>query len=197
MNKTNYTRYININTVIITLLVVWWVILNIQGSTLDSEYMVRHGADYLPLVLEGEWYRLITACLLHFDFAHLAGNMFSQYFLGNTLLEAVDSRNFLLIYFSSGIAGNALSMAIDFITGSYTVSAGASGCIYGIMGALFMIVKRNGGSYRQINFKRMTLAVLIYILYGFTTPGIDGWAHLGGFIAGFLISGSFYKVKTD
>lgn len=193
MKKNDYTQYININTVIIAFEVVWWLILNIQGSTLDTEYMVRHGADYFPLVLQGEWYRLITACLLHFDFVHLAGNMFSQYFLGNTLLAAVGSCNFLLIYFSSGIVGNMLSLTMNFINGSYAVSAGASGCIYGIMGALFMVVKKNGGIYRQINFKRMTLAVIIYILYGFTTPGIDGWAHLGGFITGFLICVGHFK----
>lgn len=195
MNRNSLVRYINVNTVIIALEVIWWVILNLQGSTLDGEFMVEHGALYTPYVVSSEWYRLFTACLLHFDMAHFAGNMFAQYFLGNYLLKAIKSGKFVLIYFLSGVAGNLLFLVISLNNLEYSVSAGASGAVYGLMGALFMVVIKNGGRFGSISLKRMVLAVVIYVIYSFTTPQINGWAHMGGIITGFLVTGIIYPGK--
>lgn len=197
MDRGDIKRFININVIIIAGEILFWVFLNLTGSTLDAGFMVEHGAMYPTLLIEeGDWWRLFTACLLHFDAGHLFGNMFAQYFMGNILLQAVNGWKFALIYFLSGVAGNVLSYNIEIMTGNFSVSAGASGAIYGIMGAIFMVVIKNGGRFRGVTLKRMALATVIYILYGFSSPGVDAWAHLGGLIAGFLANGLLYS-KTN
>lgn len=192
----NYRKkWLNINVLLIVINMAIWVLMSLRGDTRSAEYMLQHGAMYPDLVLNGEWYRLFSAMFLHFGAEHLLSNMFMLYFLGDMLLRAVSQWKYAVIYLLSGIGGSILSLAIMLLTGDYRVSAGASGAIYGIIGALLWVVLCNGGRFESISIPRMLLAVVLYISYGFTVEGVDAWAHLGGAIAGFVLCVVLYRKR--
>ena len=106
--------------------------------------MLEHGACYTPYVLEHhEYYRLFTCMFLHFGIQHLIGNMLVLIFLGDTLEQTVGKIRYLIIYILGGLAGNLLSMYHSIQTQDFAVSAGASGAIFAVVGALIYIVAVN------------------------------------------------------
>lgn len=194
-NKT-ITTWMNVNVALIAVNILVWLVLCTQGDTRSAQFMYEHGAIYPADVLNGDGYRLFTAMFLHFGAEHLISNMFMQYFLGNMLLRALSQWKFALIYLFAGIGGNVTSLVMMYVTGDFAVAAGASGAIYGVIGALLWVVLRNGGKFESISVPRMLLAVAVYIGYGFTTEGVDAWAHLGGMVAGFLAAILLYRRKV-
>lgn len=185
----------NVNVVLIVVNILVWLVLCTQGDTRSAQFMYEHGAMFPTDVLNGDGYRLFSAMFLHFGAEHLISNMFMQYFLGNMLLRALSQWKFALIYLLAGIGGNITSLVMMFVTGDFAVAAGASGAIYGVIGALLWVVLRNGGKFESISVPRMLLAVAVYIVYGFTTEGVDAWAHLGGMVAGFVAAILLYRRK--
>jgi rhomboid protease GluP len=192
----NRKKWININVLLIVVNVGIWLGMSVLGNTRSAEFMEAHGAMYPPDVLAGEYYRLFTAMFLHFGAEHLISNMFMQYFLGDMLLRALEQWKFAVIYLLSGLGGSFLSLWMMLRSGAYDVSAGASGAIYGIVGALLWIVLRNGGKFESISVPRMLLATALYIGYGFTTEGVDAWAHLGGALTGFVACMILYRRRA-
>lgn len=189
------TTWMNVNVVLIVVNILVWLVLCTQGDTRSAQFMYEHGAMFPTDVLNGDGYRLFSAMFLHFGAEHLISNMFMQYFLGNMLLRALSQWKFALIYLLAGIGGNITSLVMMFVTGDFAVAAGASGAIYGVIGALLWVVLRNGGKFESISVPRMLLAVAVYIVYGFTTEGVDAWAHLGGMVAGFVAAILLYRRK--
>lgn len=158
--------------------------------------MMEHGAMVPEYVLGGEWYRLFTAIFLHFGAEHLICNMFMQYFLGDMLLRAVSQWRFTVIYLFAGLSGSVTSLVHMLWSGDYAVSAGASGAIYGLIGALLWVVLRNRGSFEGISLPRMLLACVVYISYGFTDGSVDAWAHLGGAVGGLVLCAILYRRQS-
>ena len=156
--------------------------------------MLQHGAMYLPLVVEkGDYYRMFTCIFLHFGFQHLMNNMMMLFFLGSILEEELGWWRYGVLYIISGIGGNVLSALYDLQTGHYVVSAGASGAIFGIIGALFLIIIRNRGRIGNLSGRGMLFMVACSLYHGFTSTGIDNMAHIGGIITGFLVAAVLYR----
>ena len=199
MREKNETikKWLNINVILIAVNILVWLVMCAKGDTRSAQFMYEHGAMYPPDVMDGDWYRLISAMFLHFGAEHLISNMFMQYFLGDMLLRALSQWKFALIYVFAGIGGNVTSLVMMLLTGEFAVAAGASGAIYGIIGALLWVVLRNGGRFESISVPRMLLATAVYIGYGFTTEGVDAWAHLGGALVGFLAAIILYRRKVS
>lgn len=145
--------------------------------------LIEFGAKYNPGIIEGEWWRIITSMFLHIGFLHLFMNMLAVYYLGTIVERIFGSSRFLIIYFLAGIGGGLASFAF-----SMNVSAGASGALFGLFGALLYF----GVNYKQIFLQTMGKGVLLVIginvVFGFTVPQIDNAAHLGGLITGFIAS---------
>lgn len=165
-----------------------FLVLSILGNTENAVFMLRHGACYTPAILQGEYYRLVTGMFLHFGLYHLVYNMICLIFLGDVLETEVGSVRYLLIYLLGGLFGNLLSVAMDFRTGEYAVSAGASGAIFAVMGAVLYLVIRNRGRLGTITVQRLGLMVILMLLQGFTDVGTDNAAHVGGVVSGFLMA---------
>ena len=122
--------------------IIVFVILEWMGSTTDTMFMLHHGAMYEPLVVErGEYYRLFTCMFLHFGVQHLLYNMLLLIFVGDMLEKAVGKMRYLMIYLGGGILGNLLSMGVAMNTGSYAVSVGASGAIFAVADAVWLILQ--------------------------------------------------------
>ena len=138
--------------VVINVLV--FVVLEIMGDTQNSEFMAEHGAVWPPYVSEGhEYWRLLTATFMHFGFEHIANNMLILVCAGMILEKALGHVKFTILYLIAGVGGNVLSCAQMLHTKDYAVAAGASGAIFGIVGALLWIVILHRGRYESLTGK--------------------------------------------
>ena len=174
-----------------------FIFLSFGGMTEDAYYMLQNGAMYLPLLQQGEYYRLITSIFLHFGFSHLVNNMLMLGVMGWQLELVVGKIKFLIIYFAAGIGGNMLSALVEMRTGDFAVSAGASGAIFGIIGALLYIAVRNHGQIGNVSGQGILIMVALTLYYGFTSSGVDNFAHIGGLAAGFVLAVLLYRKRDE
>jgi len=164
-------------------------LLDFLGNTESGGFMLQHGASYAPAILEQkEYYRLFTAMFLHFDIEHLFSNMLTLIFLGDMLEKMIGKWRFCLIYFVGGLGGNLFSLAKEVFTNAYTVSAGASGALFAVLGALVFLVIRHRGRIPGISSRHLIFMALLTLVDGFLSTGVDYMAHLGGMVAGLLLS---------
>ena len=178
---------------LIAINIIVFLVLSFSGMTEDAEYMLEHGAMYVPYMLNGkEYYRLFTSMFLHFGIDHLANNMVMLAAIGWNLEYEIGKIKFLIIYFASGLAGNVLSAFGDIMIGQYAVSAGASGAVFGIIGALLYVVIRNRGHIGTVSGRGLLFMVILSLYYGFTSSGVDNLAHIGGLAAGFVLGVLLY-----
>lgn len=171
-----------------------FVILAFQGSASDPYFMSEHGAMSTDRVMANhEWYRLLTAMFLHFGPEHLLANMVALWVFGERAETALGKGRFLLLYFLSGYVGNGVSLLLSMLSGSAVISAGASGAVFGVIGALFSIVIKNRGKYGDLTGGRAVFMVIYSIFSGIATEGVDNGAHIGGLVAGLLLGFLMYK----
>ena len=176
------------NLTIVIINIVVFIVLSIIGDTTDGQFMVNHGAAFTPYILAGDYYRLFTSMFLHFGLSHIVYNMLCLIFLGDILETLVGPVRYLIIYFVGGLAGNLLSMQMDISHGLYQVSAGASGAIFAVVGAIFYILLRHKGRIGTITLRRLLLMIVLTLGQGFTDSGTDNAAHIGGLVAGFVVA---------
>lgn len=183
------------NLIIVGINIAVFLVLTIIGDTNDGLFMLQHGAAYTPYILGGEYYRLFTSMFLHFGFYHIAYNMLCLIFLGDVLETEVGPVRYLIIYILGGLAGNIFSMFMDLRNGAFPVSAGASGAIFAVVGAVLYIVLRNKGQLGTITIQRLLLMIVVTLGQGFVDVGTDNAAHMGGLIAGFVLAVLVYWKK--
>lgn len=166
-----------------------FLITDFTGGTENTVHMIACGAGYGPLITgAGEWYRVFTSMFLHFGISHLANNMLVLFVLGQRLEPAVGGVRYLLIYLLSGFGGNVISLGLEMQSSNYAVSAGASGAVFGVMGAMIYVILRNKGRVADLSIKKMMIMAAFSLYFGFTSTGVDNAAHVGGLICGFLVA---------
>ena len=187
MKKQKCTIFLIVVNVIV------FFVLSFQGMTEDAQFMLEHGAMYVPYMIEGEeYYRLFTSMFMHFGFEHLMNNMIMLGTIGWNLEYEIGKIKFMIIYFGSGLIGNILSGMGDMMTGEYAVSAGASGAVFGIVGALLYVAIRNRGQIGTVSGRGLVLMIVLSLYYGFTSSGVDNLAHIGGVVSGFILGVLLY-----
>ena len=171
-------------------------ILTMFGDTEDAVFMLQHGAMYEPNIIEGhEYYRIFTCLFLHFGITHLLNNMVLLGALGWNLELEIGKVRFVIIYFASGIIGNIVSLFYDLTLEQPAVSAGASGAIFGLMGALLYVVIANRGRLGRLSGRGMLVMVILSLYFGLTSTWVDNLAHIGGLVSGFLLAVLLYRRK--
>jgi membrane associated rhomboid family serine protease len=135
-------------------------------------------AQYRAGVADGEYYRLFTSMFVHYGLVHLALNMWALWVLGRELEARLGPSRFLTLYLVAGVGG---SVACYLFTPA-AQSAGASGAIYGLFGALFVVFRK-----LNLNTSSIITVLVINLVFSFTVPGISIAAHLGGLVTGGLI----------
>lgn len=182
--------------IIIIINMVVFAVMELNGGSENIENLIRFGALYPKRVLnDGEIFRLFTNMFIHIGFAHIAANSLSLYILGTRSERFFGKALFLTIYVLSGIGASVMSM-----TFTNSVSAGASGAIFGIMGAMLTASAAEGKSMGGFSAYFMVFFSLINIGSGFFTDGIDNAGHIGGFITGCVIAFIYTflkKIKAD
>ncbi|MGH6885651.1 MAG: rhomboid family intramembrane serine protease, partial [Geminicoccales bacterium] len=144
------------------------------------------GALVRERVLAGEWWRMVTAMLLHGGPDHLLGNIFVLYIVGMACEHAFGLARTAVVYFASGLGGAALSMAAG-----PGPSVGASGAIFGVLAAVIVTLYRYQDRF-YVRDKRIGFVLAFWaawqVVTGFATPFIDNFAHIGGFAGGALVA---------
>lgn len=160
-----------------------------SGSPLQipSDLLIRAGGNFAPLVQKGEPWRLLSALFLHGGLLHVGLNMFALYQAGQVVERLFGRIGFIVVYMGAGLLGNLASLWWR----QGGVSVGASGAIFGVYGALLAYLLLQRGSVPADVFREMrsgTLGFIAYSLFaGFSLPGIDNAAHLGGLAGGFVL----------
>ena len=184
------------NKVIVALNVLVFFVLDLMGDTESGSFMYAHGAMFPDAVLaDGEWYRLVTCMFVHFGIRHVANNMLILFFLGDNLERALGHVKYVILYLLSGLGGSVCSLLYMARTGDYAVSGGASGAIFGVIGALIYIVVRNRGRLEDLMANRLIFMAVLTLYYGFTATGVDNLAHVGGLVSGILLGLLLYRKK--
>ena len=140
-------------------------------------------------ILNGEYYRFLTSIFLHGGWVHLLSNGIYLYYFGIRSEQLLGGGRFLVLYLLSGLLGGVFSVFL----GHTWLSIGASGAIYGLLGAMLLLTKKRGVRYTGMNYSTILLMALVSIGLGFLETGVDNFAHIGGFLGGILVFGVFLQ----
>jgi membrane associated rhomboid family serine protease len=171
-----------VTTTLIGINVLVFVLVAVQARSLTdfNGSSVYNGSLLVPMyVAGGEWWRIVSSGFLHLSVTHIALNMLALYFIGLGLERVLGWWRYLAVYLLSLLAGSASVMLFSPANGG---SAGASGAIFGLMGALLVTLKRLNLDLRQAG-----VIIVINLIATFAIPGISWQAHLGGLVAGALV----------
>ena len=171
--------------IIMAICIILYILMEIFGNgSTNNITLLKFGANLDVLVKNGEYYRLFTSIFLHIGIMHLLCNMYSLYIIGREVESLFGKVKYIIIFILSGIFGSILSIAFS----HNVISAGASGAIFGLLGALLYF----GLYYRtylgETLIRSIIPILIINLIIGFLSPGIDMAAHIGGFVGGILVS---------
>lgn len=200
MDFSDYHRRAPVTLALVALNIVFFLWTEVNGSSEDIQNMYRWGAMYGPAITEDhEYWRLVTAAFLHFGISHIANNMFLLLLMGDRLERALGHVKYLILYLVSTVGANLFSMVLDLRldpeTFCRTVSAGASGAVFGVIGGLLWAVVRNRGRLEDLSARQMMIFAGLSFYYGLTAAGVDSKAHFGGLVTGFVMCMFLYRPK--
>lgn len=183
-----------VNGTLIILNVLYFLYLELMGSSEDAYFMLEYGAMYGPAVLEDhEYYRLLTSMFMHFGINHIVNNMLVLFVLGDNLERALGKVKYLLFYLICGVGANVVSLIFELPTKDWAVGAGASGAIFGVVGGLIYVVAVNKGRLEDLNSRQLVVMAAFSLYLGFSSTGVDNTAHVAGLILGMILAAIFYR----
>ena len=180
-----------ITPILIDLNILIFIVMIISGANIllpDNEILISWGANFRPATLDGQWWRLITNCFLHIGILHLLLNMYALLYIGILLEPHLGKARFLSAYLLTGIIASSVSLYWH----SMTISAGASGAIFGMYGVFLALLTTN--FIEKTARKTLITSIGIFVAYNLLNGmkgGIDNAAHIGGLISGILIGYAF------
>lgn len=183
----NFKEYTTKYPIVTTLIAINLILYLTRFIPTYGDYILLNGMQSNYMVAQGEYWRLITAMFFHADFMHILMNMFWLFVFGPELEILMGKLRFFTIYFASGLIGNVLTYVIYDVNHN---SLGASGAIFGIMGAYAALIYYTRKTMPQLRQLILPL-ILVSVVMTFIQPSINVVAHLGGLFGGFVI-GLFY-----
>lgn len=187
----SFSQYTKSYPVVSTIIAINILVHLLSMLPILGDIIFNYGAGANFLISEGQWWRFITPMFLHAGLLHLLFNMFSLYLFGPELEKLAGKLRFLTIYFMAGLFG---TVATFLLQDADYIHVGASGAIYGLLGAFGALVyyaRRTLPQLRQI----ILPIIVISIVMTFLTPNINATAHLTGLAVGFLIGLSYFHPK--
>ena len=169
---SQYGKKAYVNGLLIALNVLFFLYLEITGSSEDAYFM-------------------------HFGIRHIMNNMLVLFVLGDNLERALGHVKYLIFYLLCGIGSNWVSMMAH-TADTMTVSAGASGAIFGVVGGLLYVVTINKGRLEDLNTRQLVVMIFFSLYLGYTSTGVDNIAHLSGLVIGIILAIILYhRPKGD
>lgn len=169
--------------IIISVNLIVYLLMTLAGGSTDQRVLIEFGAKVNSLIQAGEIWRFFTSMFIHIGFMHLIFNLYAFWSLGPFIEERFGHWRFFTIYSLSGLGGSIASFFF-----SPALSAGASGAIFGLLGALFYYSIKRPSLWKSGLGMNLVLVLLINLGFGLTMPGIDNFAHLGGLLTGIITS---------
>ncbi len=167
--------------------IIVFILMAISGTNIllpDNESLIKWGANFRPLTLEGDWWRLISNCFLHIGILHLAMNMYALLYIGLLLEPLLGRTRFIIAYLLTGLTASIASLWWH----DFTISAGASGAIFGMYGVFLAMLTTN--LIEKSARKALLTSIAVFVGYNLLNGmkgGIDNAAHIGGLIGGLVI----------
>lgn len=208
--KENFLKYkiptliiisINIIIFIITQVLIYSITNNLRKSSsvipeeminvINNSVLISFGAKYNILIEQGEIWRLVTCAFLHSNLVHIACNMYSLYIIGPQIQQVYGAMKYLIIYIIACITSSFLSYFMN----PNSISVGASGGIFGLMGALlsYAIIERNRIQKKYIS--SLMQIIILNLFIGLSIKNIDNFAHIGGLIGGGFVGYIIYLMS--
>lgn len=185
LKKEKWGKKIPIVTAVIVALNILIFIL----CTFTGDLLYNIGAFGITKFMRGEeYYRILTSIFLHWDIHHLISNMIVLYYLGEVVEKHFGPVQYGILYLVAGICGNLLFMAYELYSGILIFSAGSSGAVFGVIGALFILVIIHKGHLNQISMGRLVFMIAYSLYSGMVGNNINNAAHIGGFLSGMAVA---------
>ena len=176
---------INLNIAVFILM----VISGVDFMSPDNQSLLNWGANFRPLTMQGQWWRLLTNCFLHIGILHLLLNMYALIYIGLLLEPYLGKFRFIAAYLLTGLAASTASLWFH----DQTISAGASGAIFGMYGVFLSLLTTN--IIEKSARKTLLTSITVFVAYNLINGmkgGIDNAAHIGGLVCGFIIGYVYY-----
>lgn len=184
--------WVNICLVIVNVIV--FLICTFTGDLLYN----KGASGVLYLIEDKAYYRMLTSMFLHSDTRHLFNNMLLLFFMGEIVEKKLGHFRYAILYFLSGIAGDVVSMGYELVSGDFYSSVGASGAVFGVQGALLLLVILYRGGRGVLPVRRVALMTLFSLYCGFMSTNVNNAAHVGGVLMGFALAAVFCLIgKQD
>lgn len=167
-----------------------FVLTSVQGQAVRGGTLLSRLSLYGPAVAHGEWYRTITAGFVHYNVIHIAFNMVLLYQFGRMLEGGLGRVRFLALYFAALLAGSFGAVLLS----PNAFTAGASGAVFGLLGATALGLRRRGVSVWQTGVGGL---LVVNLLLTFVIPGISIGGHLGGLAGGALVGGVMLRLPPS
>lgn len=178
---------------LLAIMIVYFIFMSLNGGTTNIQTLIKYGAMVPPFVSEyNEYYRFVTSIFIHIGITHILFNGYALYVFGPQIEGLMGPKKYLLFFILTGIGGNIATYIFNY----QSVSAGASGSLFGLFGAFLYLVVRHPNMVTPQGKKSILQLLGINLLLTFAVPSISITAHLGGLIIGFLLSFIFIKIKT-
>lgn len=171
--------------IILINLIVFGLMYVFGNGSENIDTLIKFGANYAPLTKSGEYYRLITSAFLHIGVIHLLCNLYALYVIGPQIEQFFGRIKYILIYLFSAIMGSLFTLVLS---GDSTVSAGASGAIFGLFGAILYFGYTYRGYIGNAIISQIVPVVLLNLFIGLTSTNIGNAAHIGGLVGGYVMS---------
>ncbi len=170
--------------IIMAICIILFILMELSGGSTNSQTLLKYGANLDVLVKNGEYYRLFTCIFLHIGIMHLLCNMYSLYIIGREVENLFGKIKYIIIFILSGIFGSIMSLAFT----HNTISAGASGAIFGLLGALLYFGMHYRTYLGEAIKESIIPIIVVNLIIGFFAEGIDLAAHIGGLVGGILLA---------
>ena len=180
-----------------------WGLVELGGGSTDSATLIAFGAMEAGAVASGDYWRLLAAVFLHSGLWHLGLNCAGLFILGTQAEKVYGHVRFAALYLLSGLGASALSYALNLSRLEGAVGVGASGAIFGLLGGLtafFLINRKRLGKMGRSGLTALLILAAVNLAFGLALPGIDNYAHVGGFVSGALLGLAFapdYRTARD
>src|SRR4029077_17558291 len=183
-----WTRRTPMTKVFLVINIVVFLLMALAGGSTNQTTLMAFGVKSNAEIAQGQWWRFITPIFIHIGLLHLLFNSYALWIVGPQVEKLYGSASFVVLYVLTGVAG----VAGSYFYHPYSISAGASGAIFGLFGVLLVF----GLRYRNAippDFKQAVGAgvlpvIVINLIIGFTIPAIDNSAHISGLIAGAILA---------
>lgn len=186
-------RYYKTNPVTATFLsiiIAYFIVMSLNGGTTDNRTLVEFGAFFPPFIREyNQYYRFITSIFIHIGIMHLYFNSYALYVFGTQIEKLMGTKKYIAFFLLSGIGGNVITYIFNF----KSISAGASGSLFGILGAFLYLIRHHSNMISPEGRKSILSILGINLVITLIIPNISITAHFGGLAIGYLLSYIFIK----